>query len=308
MENNQPLVSVIMNCYNSDKYLREAIDSVLGQTYTNWEIIFWDNQSTDKSAKIVKSYDDARIKYFYAPTHTTLGEGRNKALEKVSGEFISFLDCDDIYSPKKIEKTLEVFEDKSIGFVYTNGRRIDEYGNRKSKFYKKNMPSGFIYKYILGNYNIYIPSVMFRKKIIILHRIVFDSCYDLIEEFDFFLQILKKTNAYYINFELSYWRVHSQSNTWNKYNFFSKERRLFLLKMNWNDNERKIYANEIQNIEYLNIFQDSIYQWRQNNKIEARKLIFPILFKKVKYFIVFFMMFFQYKHLKNIVSFFKKIE
>ena len=57
----QPLVSVIMNCFNGEKYLREAIDSVLAQTYQNWELIFWDNQSTDSSAEIVKSYDDPRI-------------------------------------------------------------------------------------------------------------------------------------------------------------------------------------------------------------------------------------------------------
>lgn len=78
---NNPLVSVIMNCYNSETYLKDAI----AQTYENWEIIFWDNQSIDKSPKIVKSYTDKRIKYFYAPEHTLLGEARNKAIEKADG-------------------------------------------------------------------------------------------------------------------------------------------------------------------------------------------------------------------------------
>ena len=136
MENNQPLISVIMNCYNSDKYLKEAIDSVIAQTYANWEIIFWDNQSTDQSAEIVKLYDDERIKYFYAEQHTTLGEGRNKALEKVTGEFISFLDCDDLYLPQKLEKTLEYFKDDNIGLVYTNGYTLFEDKNIKKLFYK----------------------------------------------------------------------------------------------------------------------------------------------------------------------------
>ena len=62
-----PLMSILMNCFNGEKYLREAIDSVTEQTYTNWELIFWDNQSTDNSASIVKSYNDPRIKYYYAP-------------------------------------------------------------------------------------------------------------------------------------------------------------------------------------------------------------------------------------------------
>ena len=57
-----PLISIIMNCYNGEKYLQEALDSVINQTYKNWELIFWDNQSTDKSANIVHSYNDNRIK------------------------------------------------------------------------------------------------------------------------------------------------------------------------------------------------------------------------------------------------------
>ena len=70
---NRPLVSVIMNCYNGDKFLKEAIDSVLSQTYSNWELIFWDNQSVDDSASIVNSYGDIRLRYFYAENHTESG-------------------------------------------------------------------------------------------------------------------------------------------------------------------------------------------------------------------------------------------
>ena len=64
--NKQHLVSVIMNCYNGDSYLRESINSVLSQTYKNWELIFWDNRSEDKSAEIFKEYKDERFKYFGA--------------------------------------------------------------------------------------------------------------------------------------------------------------------------------------------------------------------------------------------------
>ena len=61
----KPLVSILMNCYNGEKFLREAIESIQSQTYHNWELIFWDNQSTDQSAEIFKSYVDRRLKYFY---------------------------------------------------------------------------------------------------------------------------------------------------------------------------------------------------------------------------------------------------
>ena len=79
---NQAKVSIVMNCLNGEKYLRESIDSVYGQTYKNWEIIFWDNNSTDKSAEIANSYD-SRLRYFKGELTISLGAARNKALEKL---------------------------------------------------------------------------------------------------------------------------------------------------------------------------------------------------------------------------------
>ena len=75
-----PLVSIIMNCYNSESFLKEAIESVIFQTYQNWELIFWDNQSTDNSSEILKSFNDSRITYIYAPSHTRLFHARNEAI------------------------------------------------------------------------------------------------------------------------------------------------------------------------------------------------------------------------------------
>ena len=84
---NQPLVSVIMNCLNSEKYLREAIDSVYAQSYRNWEIVFWDNASNDSSAEIAWSYRDGRLRYFRGETTVPLGHARNLALKHLFGQF-----------------------------------------------------------------------------------------------------------------------------------------------------------------------------------------------------------------------------
>ncbi len=99
-----PLVSVIMNCFNGEQYLREAIDSVIAQTYQNWELIFYDNQSIDNSAEIFKTYNDKRLRYFYASNHTLLYEARNNAIQYASGYFLAFLDVDDWWDPLKLEK------------------------------------------------------------------------------------------------------------------------------------------------------------------------------------------------------------
>jgi glycosyltransferase involved in cell wall biosynthesis len=106
-----PLVSVIMNCYNGAKYLDESIQSVISQTYDNWELIFWDNRSEDKSSEIFKKYQDKRFKYFYANKHATLYKARNLAIEKSKGDFIAFLDTDDTWSKDKLNKNIE-FDEK----------------------------------------------------------------------------------------------------------------------------------------------------------------------------------------------------
>ena len=116
----QPLVSIIINCYNGEAYLNECIKSVLSQTYNNWEIIFWDNRSEDRSAVIFKSYDDERFKYFYANEHTPLYKARNLAIEKSKGELIAFIDTDDLWVKNKLELQVPLFKDLKISLVYGN--------------------------------------------------------------------------------------------------------------------------------------------------------------------------------------------
>ena len=129
MLDNTHLVSVIMNCCNGEKYLREAIDSVYAQTYQNWEIIFWDNNSTDNSALIAQSYDE-RLKYFLAKERTPLGKARVLAANEGKGEYLSFLDCDDLWETHKTEKQIKLLlSDKGIsGFVYSRCEVISENG------------------------------------------------------------------------------------------------------------------------------------------------------------------------------------
>jgi len=94
----RPTVSILMNCLNGARYLREALDSVFAQTYTDWEILFWDDASTDESAKIAKSYG-RKLRYFRGLGGMPLGYSRNCGLEKARGEYLAFLDCDDVWLP-----------------------------------------------------------------------------------------------------------------------------------------------------------------------------------------------------------------
>ena len=116
-----PLVSIIMNCYNGEKYLKQSLNSVLSQSYKNWELIFWDNMSTDNSKKILKSFGNKRFKYFKAKKFTSLYQARKLAISKAKGKYICFLDTDDIWLKNKLKFQIELFKkDKNLGVIYSN--------------------------------------------------------------------------------------------------------------------------------------------------------------------------------------------
>ena len=119
-----PLVSVIMNVRNGAATLREAIDSVLAQTFPDWELIVWDDRSTDSSAALVSTYKDPRVRYFLSPDDAPLGKARNDAIQHATGEWIAFLDQDDIWLPHKLEKQIAL-AGEDVGLIY--GRTVRFY-------------------------------------------------------------------------------------------------------------------------------------------------------------------------------------
>ena len=120
VELNNPLVSIIVNCFNGEKYLNEALMSVLNQSYKNWEVIFWDNQSSDNSKDIFNSFKNKRFKYFYADEHTSLYKARNLAIKKSNGYLLAFIDTDDLWEKNKLELQVVLFDDPKVSLVYSN--------------------------------------------------------------------------------------------------------------------------------------------------------------------------------------------
>ena len=155
-----PLVTVIMNCHNGQEFLDESLKSLLEQSYNNWELIFWDNCSTDNSKKILQSFSDDRIKYFKSDKFTSLYEARNNAVEKASGKYVGFLDTDDLWESSKIEKQLNYLKKNSEYKVLFSNYYILE--NKKKKQYLKHkilLPSGTITQRLLDHYSIGILTV-----------------------------------------------------------------------------------------------------------------------------------------------------
>lgn len=221
---NLPLVSVIINCYNSAQYLRETIDSVLAQTYPHWEIIFWDNQSTDESAEIFKSYSDTRLKYYYAPVHAKLGQARNLAVMLAQGEWIGFLDCDDIWLPEKLEKQIAIIveEGEDLGLVYGQMLVLDsrsasasQWSGRMSKYAKKTLlktlPEGRVFEKLLLLDFIPLVTAIVRT---VLYRDVggVSGHFEMAEDYDLFVKIAALKKARAVQSVIGLYRIH-QSNT-----------------------------------------------------------------------------------------------
>jgi glycosyltransferase involved in cell wall biosynthesis len=207
-----PKVSVIMNCLNCSKYLREAIDSVYSQTYKDWEIIFWDNVSTDNSAEIAKSYGN-KLRYFRGEKTVPLGHARNLAIEKAKGEFIAFLDCDDIWLPEKLKKGLEVFEKKAeVMLVYSNSFVVDAEGNTIKTFFDSEKPArGNVFNKLFCSYNFIPLLTAIVKKEVFGEVGLFDNNYKIAEEYDLFLKIASKYPVDYVEQSLAKYRVHESN-------------------------------------------------------------------------------------------------
>lgn len=123
------LVTIIMPSYNTAPYIRETIQSVLDQTYQNWELIIVDDCSTDNTDEVVASIRDERIRYLKNEKNSGAAVSRNRALREAKGRWIAFLDSDDLWMPEKLEKQIVFMEKNGYFFSYTNYEEIDVEGN-----------------------------------------------------------------------------------------------------------------------------------------------------------------------------------
>jgi len=206
-----PKVSVIMNCFNGAKYLREAIDSVYAQTYDNWEIIFWDNNSPDESAKIAQSYDH-RVRYFKGNTTVPLGMARNFALEQTSGELVSFLDVDDIWLPTFLEKMVSEITQGGFDVIYSGVIEIDKDGNELRR-YIPGHKTGNLFEALLWQWEIPMQSVLVRKSSLVKGNFKFDDSITASEEYCLFMQMAVEGKFCSLPIALAKYRLHGNNLT-----------------------------------------------------------------------------------------------
>ena len=134
----KPLVSIIMPCYNAEHYIAQSIESVLAQTYENWELLITDDSSTDKSVEIISKYskNDERINVMVPDEHQGIARTRNMSISRAKGRFVAFLDSDDVWYPEKLEKQVNFMLENNLAFTYSSYEVIDCQGNSKNRIVK----------------------------------------------------------------------------------------------------------------------------------------------------------------------------
>ena len=159
-------VSVITPIYNAEKYLRSTLESVFYQTYKNIEIVLVDDCSTDNSKSIIEELMDihSEIIYYCQPKNMGAGAARNKALELATGQYVAFLDSDDLWLPKKTEKQIQLMKEKNSPFSYAAIEMMDE--DSKTIKEKRNIRESCDYNYLLHNTIIATSSVIIDRSVL----------------------------------------------------------------------------------------------------------------------------------------------
>ena len=233
------LVSIITPTYNCGKFIARTIDSVLSQTYTNWEMIIVDDCSKDDTKEVIEKYmeNDSRIKYECLENNSGAAVARTRAMELATGSYMAFLDSDDIWKPEKLEKQLKFMVENDINFSCTEYEQIDEEDNklgRVIKVVKKTNYNRLLLDCPVGNSTVmYNVEKMGKFEVPNIRKRNDDALW---------LQMLKK-EKYIVGMHevLMEYRIRQNSISSNKFN---------LIKYHW-----KLYRE----IEHLNVFRSAFH-------------------------------------------------
>lgn len=254
-----------MNCHNGEKFLEQSLNSILKQSYKNWELIFWDNKSNDASKKKFLKFKDKRFNYFFSKKYNKLYKARNLAIKKSRGEYVCFLDTDDIWKSSKLKKQVNFLnKNKKAALVYTdylimkNSKIVGKISKSKTLY------SGEITQNLLDNYNIGILTIMIRKKI--LKKIKFNNKLDIIGDFDLMLKISRYHLIESIQEALAVYRIHENNYSKKKMNIYIKE------IGKWIEINKK---NQFKDFSFLNLEKQKNFLELRYNLINKNLLMLP---------------------------------
>jgi glycosyltransferase involved in cell wall biosynthesis len=285
-----PKVSIIVNCFNGSKYLKEALDSIYSQTFHDWEIIFYDNQSNDGSAEIAKSYD-FQLKYFKSESLISLGAARADAVLKAEGEWVAFLDTDDLWYPEKLEIQLNALDGTDYDLCYAGVREISSFGQKIRDVYPTH-GSGKILEKLLLQFDINMVTPMFRRDILSKWGLNFDANIYASEEYNLFVRIAAKGKVLAQQELLGEYRVYLDSLTNKQISKWATERRYTLNQLkSENINIQQQYPDALREAEARGTYYEARYLMSEGRSAEARRIMSGISQDDSRYRLLFFLTF-----------------
>lgn len=225
----KPLISVVMPAYNCEKTIGQAVDSVIAQTCPNWELLILDDRSTDGTAQLIEALQgkDERIRAFHNEQNQGVGNTRNRGVELAKGDWIAFLDSDDMWMPEKLEKQLALLDqNENAQLLFTGSGFMNESGEALA--YVLHVPPRIDRKRLLRQNLVSCSSVLVKKEQMLQHP--FPAQSDMHEDFAVWLQILREEEyACGVDEPLLIYRLSASSKSGNK---------LKAARMNWNTYRR----------------------------------------------------------------------
>lgn len=268
-------ISIVTASYNYQNYIKETIQSVLDQTYSDWELIIVDDCSTDNSVDVIKSFSDDRIKLFINEKNLGLAQTVKRGVECATGDWIVFLESDDLITSDNIEKKVEIvkkYSDLNLIFndceFFGDENKVRDFSialkKTRALLKKKNYPQNMFYNFYLSNKIFTFSSVMAKREDLL--KISYTPPIDSLLDWWLWVQLAYIGKFYYISEKLTKWRLHTDSYIYKSNHYSPKQ-----LQM-------KIYFamfKKYQNIFILLFIPFAQFIWYlQQIKKNLKKLIF----------------------------------
>lgn len=207
-----PLVSVIINVHNGEDFVGCAVQSVLNQTYKNFQLLIWENASTDSTLRAIEEFSaDSRVTIISRPVKTSLFRARNEALKKVTGDLVAFLDADDYWMKNKLEVAVKAFSEDEIGVFYSNFKIHKEEKNLTRVAYGRNLPSGYVRRNLAANYTVCFSTIVFSSSALKSVDGPFNPEYSIIGDFELVLKLASRYRFGVHNRPLAVYRIHDKN-------------------------------------------------------------------------------------------------
>ena len=286
-----PKVSIVMNCHNGERYLRQAIESIYSQTFKDWQIVFFDNASTDNSAKIAKSFD-ANIKYIHHSKLIPLGEARKIALEHSDGEWIAFLDTDDVWYPHKLSFQLEALEESDYIVGYGGVQLISSSGKKLSCAKPVNT-SGNILEGLLNQFDINMVTPIIRKSVLSKLGINFDPIITASEEYNLFIRLAANGKFLTQDEVLGQYRIYENSLTDKQIALWAFERRYTLSQLEIeNPGIKSKYPKAFVEAEARAAYYEAQYLMSLGKRDDCIKTLYKLIDINITYRVLYYLSYF----------------